>query len=75
MMEGILLDLSVFGSQVAFISGLALLVIALAAILIGRMADREADGNYVFWAESPFTDVSEAETAAPVEGISYPRAA
>jgi hypothetical protein len=36
------------------------------------MADEEASGKEVFWAESPFTDVSEASVE---EGIPYRRAA
>jgi len=37
------------------------------------MADEEARGKRIFWAESPFTDVSVTE--APVENVRYLRAA
>ncbi|NJD63185.1 MAG: hypothetical protein FIA93_10775 [Deltaproteobacteria bacterium] len=70
-MEGILFDIEMFGSPIALLSGLALLAIAGCAILLGRMADKEAEGHEVFWAESPFTDVSEA----PAGGVKYPKAA
>jgi len=49
-----------------------LLAIGACGIVLGHMADEEASGKKVFWAESPFTDVSEA----PVEeGIPHRRAA
>lgn len=70
-MEGILFEIEMFSSPVALLSGLALLAIAGCAILIGRMADEEAKGNPVFWAESPFTDLGEPHA----EGVKYPRAA
>lgn len=59
-MEGILLDIGTFASPIAVLSGLVLLGIAVCGILLGRMADEEAKGKKVFWAESPFTDISEA---------------
>jgi len=70
-MEGILFD-TVFSSPVALLSGLLLIAIAWSAILLGSMADKEASGRKVFWAESPFTDIGEA---APAEGVKYPKAA
>ena len=70
-MEGILFDIEMFGSPIALLSGLALLAIAGCAILLGRMADREAEGHPVFWAESPFTDLGEAHK----EGVTYRHAA
>lgn len=70
-MEGILFGIETFSSPIALLSGLALLAIAGCAILLGRMADKEAQGHPVFWAESPFTDLGEA----PVEGVKYQRAA
>jgi hypothetical protein len=71
-MEGILLDIEMFASPSTVLSGLVLLAIGTCGILLGYMADREAGGNRIFWAESPFTDVSEA---APVERVKYLRAA
>jgi hypothetical protein len=70
-MEGILFDIEMFSSPIALLSGLALLAIAGCVILLGRMADKEAEGNQVFWAESPFTDVSES----PLEVVKPARAA
>jgi len=48
-----------------------LLAIGACGILLGYMADEEASGKEIFWAESPFTDVSEA----PAEGVPYRLAA
>lgn len=71
-MEGILFDIGMFSTPVTVLLGLVLLAIGACGILLGHMADEEASGKEVFWAESPFTDVSEAPT---VEGIAYRRAA
>ncbi len=60
-MEGILLDIGTFASPIAVLSGLVLIAVAAYGVLLGHMADKEAKGNKVFWAESPFTDISEAE--------------
>lgn len=68
-MEGILFDIEMFASPFTVLSGLALLAIGVGGILLGRMADEEASGKRIFWAESPFTDVSEAE--APAEEARY----
>ncbi|MGZ9190579.1 MAG: hypothetical protein ACXW39_11040 [Nitrospira sp.] len=70
-MEGILLDIETFTSPVTVLLGLVLLAIGVGGILLGNMADEEASGKRIFWAESPFTDVSEA----PVEKVRYLRAA
>lgn len=70
-MEGILFELETIVSPIAVLSGLALLAVAACGILLGHMADEEAKGKKVFWAESPFTD----EVEAPAEGVRYPRAA
>lgn len=72
-MEGILFDIEMFASPVTVLSGLALLAIGACCILLGYMADEEASGKKIFWAESPFTDVSVSE--ASVEGIRYRLAA
>jgi len=73
-MEGILFDIEMFASPVTILLGLVLLAIGACGILLGHMADEETSGKRVFWAESPFTDVSEvSETSA--EGIPYRRAA
>jgi len=72
-MEGILLDIEMFTSPVTVLLGLVLLAIGVCGILLGYMADEEASGKRIFWAESPFTDVSVGE--APVESVKYLRAA
>ena len=72
-MEGILLDIEMFASPVTVLLGLVLLAIGVCGILLGHMVDEEASGKEIFWAESPFTDVSEGE--APVESVKYLRAA
>jgi len=71
-MEGILYDIELFSSPIAVLAGLALLAVAACVILLGRMADEEAKGKRVFWAESPTFDIGET---APVESVKYPRAA
>jgi hypothetical protein len=70
-MEGILLDIEIITSPVSVLLGLVLLAIGACGILLGYMADEEASGKRIFWAESPFTDVCEA----PVESVRYLRAA
>ena len=70
-MEGILFDIGMYTSPVTVLSGLVLLAIGACGILLGHMADEEASGKEIFWAESPFTDVAET----PVEGVRYLRAA
>ncbi len=61
-MEAILFDMTVFESVVAFLGGVALLATAAAMILLGSVAEKEARGERVFWAEWP---VPESETIAP----------
>src|SRR5512143_4066915 len=73
-MEGILFGIGAFASPFTVLFGLvALLAIDACGILLGHMADEEASGKAIFWAESPFTDVSVGET--PAEGVRYLRAA
>ena len=72
-MEGILFDIEMFASPITVLLGLVLLAIGACGILLGHMADEEASGKEIFWAESPFTDVSVSET--PVESVRYRRAA
>jgi hypothetical protein len=72
-MEGILFDIEMFTSPVTVLLGLVLLAIGTYGILLIHMADEETSGKRVFWAESPFTDVSVGET--PVEAVPYRRAA
>ena len=50
-----------------------LLAIGACGILLGYMSDEEASGKVIFWAESPFTDVSVSET--PAEDVRYLKAA
>ncbi len=71
-MEGILFEIETVLSPFAVLSGLALLAVGACGILLGYMADEEAEGKKVFWAESPFTDIHETK---PVEAVRYPRAA
>ena len=70
-MEGIALATEFIGSGIAYLGGVALLASVVSGILLGYMADEEASGKAIFWAESPFTDLSEA----PVESVKYLRAA
>ncbi len=72
-MEGILFDIEMFTSPVTALLGLVLLAIGACGIFLGHMADEEASGKHIFWAESPFTDVSVSK--APMEGVRYLRAA
>ena len=69
-MEGILFDIEMFASPVTVLLGLVLLAIGVGGILLGYMADEEASGKEVFWAESPFTDISVSETPAESGGTS-----
>ena len=71
MMEGILFDIEMFALPVTVLLGLVLLAIGAGGILLGYMADEEASGKRIFWAESPFTDVGEA----PAKSVKYLRAA
>ena len=61
-MEGILYDTMAFESVVAFLGGIALLATVAAVILLGSVAEKEARGEKVFWAEWP---IPESETHAP----------
>jgi len=70
-MEGIALATEFIGSVFAYLGGIALLAFVVSVILFGYMADEEAGGKRIFWAESPFTDISES----PVESVKYLRAA
>jgi hypothetical protein len=72
-MEGILFDIEMFSTPVTVLLGVVLLAIGACGILLGYMADEEASGKEIFWAESPFTDVGVGE--APVESVTYRRAA
>ncbi len=70
-MEGVILDIETLASPVTVLLGLVLLAIGACGILLGYMADEEKGGKRIFWAESPFTDVS----GAPEEGVPYRKAA
>ncbi|MHB1012282.1 MAG: hypothetical protein ACYC37_05180 [Desulfobacteria bacterium] len=70
-MEGIALTTEFIGSVFAYLGGVALLAFVVSVILLGYMSEEERKGNRLFWAESPFTDISEAT----VEGVRYLRAA
>ena len=72
-MEGILFDIEMFTTPITVLLGVVLLAIGACGILLGYMADEEASGKHVFWAESPFTDVSVSDT--PAESVRYLRAA
>ncbi len=71
-MEGILFDATVFESVVAFLGGVALLAIVTAAILLGSVAEKEARGERVMWAEWP---IPEGEVHEPAETETIRRAA
>ena len=71
-MEGIIFDMTVFESVVAFLGGIALLAIVAAAILLGSVAEKEARGERVFWAEWP---IPEGETYGPAGMETLRRAA
>ena len=72
-MEGIVLATEFIGSVIAYLGGVALLAFVLSVVVLGYMAEEEASGKRIFWAESPFTDVSVSE--APVKRVKYLRAA
>ena len=72
-MEGILFDIEMYSTPITVLLGVVLLAIGACGIVLGHMADEEASGKEVFWAESPFTDVSVGET--PAESVRYLRAA
>ena len=72
-MEGILIDMVSFAPVGVFFAGGILLALVATAILLGYTAEEETSGKEIFWAESPFTDVSVSE--APVERVKYLRAA
>ena len=67
-MEGILFDTTVFESVVAFLGGIALLATVAAAILLGYVAEKEARGEKVFWAEWPIPE-GEANEPARTEDL------
>ena len=70
-MEGIALTTEFIGSVFAYLGGIALLALVVSVVLLGYMAEEEASGKRIFWAESPFTEVGEA----PAERVKYLRAA
>ena len=72
-MEGILFDIEMFSTPITVLLGVVLLAIGACGILLGYMADEEASGKEIFWAESPFTDVGVGE--ASVASVTYRRAA
>ncbi len=55
-MEGIVFDPAVLESPIAILCGVAILVIAVAAILLGALSDAEAGGRRVYWAEWPLPE-------------------
>ncbi len=71
-MEAILFDMTVYESVVAFLGGVALLATVAAAILLGYVAEKEARGERVFWAEWP---IPGSETIAPAETEEFRMAA
>ncbi len=71
-MEGILFDTTVFESVVTFLGGIALLAIVAGVILLGSVAEKEARGERVFWAEWP---IPEGETYGPAGMETLRRAA
>ena len=71
-MEGIVFDAAVFGSPIAFLCGVAILAVAVAAILLGSMADAEREGRTLYWAEWP---LPESGTIVPSKEKEIRRAA
>ncbi len=71
-MEGFIYDTMAFESVVAFLGGVALLATVTAAILLGSVAEKEARGERVFWAEWP---IPEGEAYGPAETETIRRAA
>ena len=71
-MEGIVFDAAVFSSPIALLCGVAILAIAVAAILLGSMADVEREGRTLYWAEWP---LPESGTKAPSKEEKISRAA
>lgn len=67
-MEGILFDTAVFSSPIAFLCGVAILAVAVAAILLGSMADAERAGRTLYWAEWPLPE-SGTEVPPKVEKV------
>ncbi len=63
-MEGILTELTV-GSGV-FVAAMALLVLVVGGILLGRLADEEKSGKRFYWAEWP---LPESGSEIPAEGV------
>jgi hypothetical protein len=63
-MESILTDYLVLESG-AFLGALALLVLAVGGVLLGRIADEERTGKWLSWAEWPLPG---AEPGVPGEG-------
>ena len=62
-MEAILFDVTAFESVVAFLGGVALLATVAAAILLGSVAEKEARGEKVYWAEWPIPESGAYEPA------------
>lgn len=62
-MEGILLPVSIFGSTVALIGAGFGLAVVLQMILLGYVADEEAKGRRLFWAEFPIAEGRESARA------------
>ena len=55
-MEGILFAAPIFGSTVALIGAGFGLAVVLQIILLGYVADEEAKGRRLFWAEFPIAE-------------------
>ncbi len=66
-MEAILFDVTAFESVVAFLGGIALLATVAAAILLGYVAEKEARGEKVSWAEWPIPESGTEEPAGTEE--------
>jgi len=58
-MEGIALGTEFIGSIFAYLGGVALLAFVVSVILFGYMADEEASGKRIFWAEWPLPEAGE----------------
>ena len=75
-MEGILLAAPIFASTVAIIGAGFGLAVVLQMILLGYVADEEAKGRRLFWAEFPIAEARKtAEVRQLTPAVHVPRAA
>lgn len=71
-MEGLVLETQSFSHIIAAVGLFALLAVAMAAILLGYIADEEAEGRRIEWLEEPLAMPGEYGQA---QGIKLKKAA